>query len=257
MSDTPLIPINALEGLMKKAFVENAMSAGLFWDALVKSNLYIPLSKEAMENVISDPEIDKLSEFPMVLGQNADGENVIWVFTSPKTMAEYTETNLRYLQMPAQTVFANLRDSEYEVYLIGPEGLTLNLDPKLIDQLADGKVPEPTEESLKHIPKDAKVYVGAVTEDSAALEEKFIQLFKTDENVIEGAFVQISDDAGPRLLLGLKLENESRPELQLVAEKIARAAEGVLAKGKTMDITLINGSLKEAFAKWGKSFYKK
>jgi hypothetical protein len=31
----------------------------------------------------------------------------------------------------------------------------------------------------------------------------------------------------------------------------------VLAKGNTMDITLMSGSLKEGFTKWGKYFYKK
>jgi hypothetical protein len=42
-----------------------------------------------------------------------------------------------------------------------------------------------------------------------------------------------------------------------VAEVVAKAAEGILDKGSTMDITLMNGSLKDAFAKWGKPFFKR
>jgi hypothetical protein len=43
----------------------------------------------------------------------------------------------------------------------------------------------------------------------------------------------------------------------LIKGMIARASEGVLDKGKTLDITLISGSLKDAFEKFGKPFFKR
>ncbi len=172
-------------------------------------------------------------------------------------MADYTERDLAYLELPVTTVLSNVRDSDYEVVLIGPERLTLSLDPQLIDSLADGKVPEPAEQEMKFISKKSQVQVGAPVDDTKALEERFAQLFDDEPTVVEAVFIQISDEGGARLLLGLHLTDESKPNFRRVAGLIAKASEGVLEKGKTMDITLIGGSLKDAFDKFGKPFFKR
>jgi len=42
------IPPEALEGLMKKAFMDESLSPEHFWDALLNAHIYIPLAKGDM-----------------------------------------------------------------------------------------------------------------------------------------------------------------------------------------------------------------
>lgn len=242
-----LIPPKAVEGLMTKAFVDETVAAGLFWDALLKCNLYVPVSERAV-----GAEED---EIPMLLGVGGGGELVVWLFTSPEVMASYTERQLTFRDVPARTLFASVSDSEHEVVLIGPDGLTLSLHPDLIATLADGKVPEAPEEEMKMVSKQAAINVGAPSLNSETLEARFRELFEKLPQVAQASFIQVADDAGPRLLLGLRLDDQTEDRLREVAALVAKAAEGVLEKGKTMDITLIDRSLKGAFEKWGKVFY--
>ncbi len=251
----PLIPKEALEGLMKKSFVDQEVPTGLFWDALLKANLYTPLVKGTQSRTAS--EDDEMDEYPLLLGVDSAGENVIWLFTSPDVLVAYVEQDLPFLELAAQNMFSKLLDVEYDVVLIGPKGLTLGLHPELIKTLSEGKVPETGDQKVKYVPKDAEVFIGAPKDETAALEAKFIEQFKELPDVREASFVQIADEAGSRLLLGLRLENETRDILKVVAKKLAEAAEGILAKGNTMDITLMSGSLHEGFKKWGKVFYKR
>jgi hypothetical protein len=251
-----LIPPEALEGLMKKTFIDQVTSAGLFWDALLKANLYAPLVK-GTEPAHWESENEDLGDYPLLLGSDADGKNVVWLFTSPGSMKAYIEDDLPGLELPARQLFGKVGDIEYDVVLIGPDGLTLGLHPELIRSLAEGKVPEGGDQKIRFVPKDSQVTVGAPVEDTATLEKAFSALFKTIPDVLEACFIQVSDDIGTRLLLGLKMVGENRDKLRQMAEKITKSAEGVLDRGKTMDITLISGSLKEAFAKYGKPFYKK
>ncbi len=244
----PKIPFEALEGLMRKAFIEQSVNPGLFWDALLNSHLTVPLAKDADEN-------DK--QIPILLGQDSKGGHVVWLFTSVDAMVEYVEQDLKYMTMPAPKILDRLRESTHEIVLIGPDGITLNLHPELVASLADGRVPEQPVEEVRNIPKDTSVYVGKPEDDVVALESRFIELFNDLPTVTEACFIQIADDAGSRLLLGLKLLDESRENFKSVASQVAKAAEGVLEKGKTMDITLINRSLKDAFEKWGEPFYRK
>ncbi len=252
-----LIPSDALEGLMKKVFIEMAVDPGLFWDAILRAHLYIPISasKEQMKEPGFDPE--QLAEIPVVLGRDAKGMDVLWLFTSPRIIQEYTEPDLPFLEFPAVKLFGSVKNLKYAVVLIGPDQITLELDPALVRTLSDGRAPEPGEENIRYIPKDTSVTVSSPPEDRVPLEKKFTEVFGDHPEVLEASFVQVSDDTGSRLLLGLKLVDESKEEFRRVAHLIAKAAEGTLDKGKTMDITLINGTLKDAFEKFGVSFYKK
>ena len=245
----PLIPSKAVEGLMTKAFVEQTVASGLFWDALLKCHLFVPVSDRPDQAGNED-------EIPVLLGVGSGGELVIWLFTSPEAMLAYTERQLPFREVSARTLLASVADSEHDVVLIGPDGLTLSLHPELIATLADGKVPEPADEHVKSVPKEAQVFVGPPAMETEALAERFRQLFADMPQVLEATFLQVSDDAGPRLLLGLRLKEPDENALREVAGVVARAAEGVLEKGKTMDITLIDRSLKGAFEKWGKPFYR-
>lgn len=245
----PLIPSRAVEGLMTKAFLEGTMAAGLFWDALLKCALYVPVQVDA-------PGAEE-DEIPMLLGVGTNGELVVWLFTSPEAMASYTERELTFKSVPARSLFASVADSEHEVVLIGPDGLTLSLHPDLIATLADGKVPETPEEEVRYIPKKADVAVGEPSAESLPLEACFREAFAGMPEILEAAFIQVADDAGSRLLLGLRLVDQTEDGLRDVAGVVAKAAEGVLDKGKTMDITLIDRSLKGAFEKWGKFFYRR
>jgi hypothetical protein len=251
----PIIPIEALEGLMRKAFLDNAVAPGLFWDALLKCNLYVPLSKKVNKEELEGGSKTQMDEIPLLLGVDSQGKHVLWLFTSPHVMVEYIEQDLPYLGMLTPNLLSNLKDSEHELVLIGPDGLTLGLNKGLVASLAEGKVPDPPKEEVRHIAKDTEVYVGKPPEKPVALEERLTLLFKDLTEVTEACFIQIADDTGSRLLLGVKLTEESRQSLQKVAEAVAAAAQGILEKGKTMDITLMNGSLKAAFAKWGTSFF--
>lgn len=246
----PLIPSKAVEGLMLKAFIEQTVASGLFWDALLKCHLFVPIS-----DVPNDAATD--DEIPVLLGVGSGGELVVWLFTSPETMEAYTERKLAYREVPAQSLLASVSDSEHDVVLIGPDGLTLSLHPDLISTLAEGKVPEPADEQLKTVAKQAQIHVGPPSVETKPLEEKFRGIFESMPQVLEATFLQVADDAGPRLLLGLRLKNGDENALREVASVVARAAEGVLEKGKTMDITLIDRSLKAAFEKWGKPFFKR
>jgi len=246
----PVIPAKAVEGLMLKAFIEQTVASGLFWDALLKCHLFVPISDRPSESE-SDEEI------PVLLGVGSGGELVVWLFTSPEVMEAYTERKLAYREVPAQSLLASVSDSEHDVVLIGPDGLTLSLHPDLIATLAEGKVPEPTDEQIKTIPKQAQIHVGPPSVETKPLEERFKTIFEGMPQVLEATFLQVADDAGPRLLLGLRLKNGDEDGLREVASVVARAAEGILEKGKTMDITLIDRSLKAAFEKWGKPFYKR
>ncbi len=247
--ENPLIPAEALEGLMKKAFQEQTVNPGLFWDAFVNAHLVVPLA----EKIVSDDD----RQIPMLLGVDPDGKNVVWLFTSSQTMVEYIEKDLKYLTMPAKDLLKRLTGSKHEIVLIGPDGITLNLHPDLVASLAEGKVPDQPAEEIRHIPKDTAVHVGKPTDDSSKLETRFLEMFRSHPEVLEATFIQIADDAGSRLLLGLRLVDESRESFRKTAELIAKAAEGVLEKGKTMDITLLSRSMKDAFEKFGTPFYKK
>jgi hypothetical protein len=257
MSGQNLIPSEALEGLMRKAFIDGDVEAGLFWDAFIKSNVYVPLSQPTGEMKTGRQKADGLEEFPVLLGVDSKGTHVLWLFTSPAVMLDYTERDLPYLELSATTVLNNVRDSEHEVVLIGPERLTLSLHPDLISSLADGNVPEPVDKKMKTVPKEAEVQVGPVQESTLALEERFKELFDSESSVLEATFIEVADDSGPRLLLGMRLSDESKANFRHIAALIAKASEGVLGKGKTMDITLINGSLKGAFEKYGKPFFQR
>lgn len=252
------IPSQALEGLMKKVFVEGGVAPGLFWDAALKAILSVPLAdrKEGDEGGQA-AEGGDLADMPIQLGQDAKGRNVLWIFTSKDTMKSYTGRTFESIDLPGQELFDRIQDTQFEVVLIGPGNLTLNLDMRLVQSLAKGVVPQAPEEDVRKVPRDAKVKVGRVNEDTTALEERFVSIFEDLPEVEEASFMQIEDDTGPRMLLGLKLEEESRAHLQRIAGHIAKAAEGVLAPGKTMDVTLISGSLREAFQKYGNTFYKK
>lgn len=245
----PLIPFEALEGLMRKAFQEQTVNPGLFWDAFLNSHLVVPLSGKA--------PVEDDGKIPMLLGQDSEGKNVVWVFTSSHAMVEYIERDLRYLTMPAKELMKRLEGNAHDVVLIGPDGITLNLHPDLIASLAEGKVPEQPAEEVRNIPKNTTVSVGEAGEDAHPLETRFRALFLRHPEVLEATFIQIADDSGARLLLGLRLENESREELKRIAGLVAQAAEGILEKGKTMDITLLDRSMKDAFEKWGTPFYRK
>jgi hypothetical protein len=253
---TDLIPPSALEGLMKKTFVEQGTSAGLFWDALLKANLYAPLVK-GTEPAHWESDTEDLDDYPLLLGSDSEGKNIVWLFTSPSALKAYIEDDLPSLELPARQLFGKVSDIDYDIVLIGPEGITLGLHPELIQNLAEGKVPEGGDQKIRFVPKDTKVSVTVPTEDTTVLEGAFTTLFRSLPQVLEACFVEITDDLGTRLLLGLRLEAETRDALRKMAESITRAAEGVLDKGKTMDITLMNGTLKPAFDKYGKVFYKK
>lgn len=244
----PLIPAAALEGLMKKAFQEQAVNPGLFWDALLNAHLVVPLAAEREE---------KEGQIPILLGVDSEGNHVVWLFTSSQAMVEYIERDQRFLVMPSRDLFNQLQNNEHEIVLIGPDGLTLNMHPDLIASLAEGRVPEQPQEEIRNIPKDTSVMVGSPSEDTSALESKFKELFANVPDVLEACFIQIADDSGSRLLLGVRLTDESKDRFKQVAGLVAKAAEGVLEPGKTMDITLLDRSMKGAFEKWGKSFFKR
>ncbi len=244
----PLIPSAALEGLMKKAFQEQAVSPGLFWDALLNSNLVAPLSPSTE---------DRENQVPILLGVDSQGKHVIWLFTSPQAMVEYVEQDLKFLTMASRDLFKKLAGSTHEIVLIGPEGITLNLHPEFVASLAEGRVPEIPTEEIRHIPKDTAVQVGKPTDDPSKLESRFKELFTKLPEVLEATFIQIADDSGSRLLLGVRLQDESRERFKHIAGLVAHAAEGVLEKGKTMDITLLDRSMKGAFEKFGVAFFKR
>ncbi len=253
MSEHPRIPSQALEGLMRKAFREQTIHPGLFWDALLGANLIAPLAAKSKETEIA-PDSKSL---PLLLGDGPDGEHVVWLFTSPEAMLEYTEQQLRYVTMESRELLRTVLQSQKNIVLIGPEGLTLKLSRQLLESLAAGKVPTQPVEEERTIPKEAMIYVGPRSDDATVLEARFRNLFSNHPEVLEADFVQIRDDGGSRLLLGLKLEDESREAFQAIAGFVAKAAEGALPPGKTMDITLTSGSLKEAFVRFGKPFYVK
>ena len=245
----PLIPPEALEGLMLKAFQEEAVNPGLFWDAFLNAHLVVPLAG------VKPPEDD--SQIPLLLGVDPEGKSVVWIFTSSQAMVEYIEKDLRFLTMPSKDLLKRLEGNKHDIVLIGPDGLTLHLHPELVTSLAEGRVPEQPAEEIRHIPKDTQVAVGKPVDDPSKLESRFRELFLSHPEVLEGCFIQISDDNGSRLLLGIRLADESNEEFKRIAGLIAKAAEGTLEKGKTMDITLIGRSMKGAFEKWGTPFYKK
>src|SRR5262245_10457226 len=94
-----LIPPEALEGLMTKSFVENKIEPGLFWDALLKANLYLPVSAK---DASAGKEVDELSdEIPILLGTDAEGTEVLWLFTSPQIMRDYIEEDLPHREIAA------------------------------------------------------------------------------------------------------------------------------------------------------------
>lgn len=252
---------------MRKVFLDNAIEAGLFWDALLKANLYVPLAEDKPKEKLEEIPLETPDGYPMLLGVDADGNNIVWLFTSPTVMKEYLQHEYPHLEIGATEILAHFEESKNDVVLIGPEQLTLKLHPKLVASLAEGKVPEGVENT--NIAKEAKVFVGPATEEAVALESKFKELFNSLPEVLEAVFIQVADDAimpaegeapptepaNARLLLGLRLQTESREAFQRIAQLIAKSSEGVLDKGRTMDITLIDGSLKEAFKKWGKPFF--
>lgn len=242
---------------MKKVFLESSLDPGLFWDGLLNAHLYVPLADHARGFKKTHKEIESFDSVPVLLGVDSKGENILWIFTSPEVMVDYTEKNLTYIEVPAQKMMSLVKDASHEVILIGPERITLNLDPRLMNSLSLGKVPEPPKEEIKYIPKESGLQVRSPIIETGPLEEKFKILFENVPEVLEATFVQIADASGERLLLGIKLENESKESFRLVAQLIARAAEGVLEKGKTIDITLIRGSLEKAFEKYGEAFYEK
>ncbi len=250
-----LIPSEALEGLMKKVFVDTSLDIGLFWDAILRAHLYIPVSSAPESQGEPDFDPEKLPEIPVVLGRDSKGSDVLWLFTSPRVIVEYTEKDLPYLEFSAVKIFSSIKTLKYPIVLIGPNQVTLELDDALVRTLAEGKSPEPGEENIRYIPKDTQVMVGPATDEKAALEKKFFEFFQKLPEVLEAAFIQVSDDTGSRLLLGVKLSVESKEEFRRVAHLIATAAEGLLEKGKTMDITLMSGTLKDAFEKFGSYFY--
>jgi hypothetical protein len=248
-----LIPPEALEGLMRKAFVDRAVEPGLFWDALLNSHLYVPVKAASPDE---DPAMER-DEIPMLLGLDADGKQVVWLFTSPEAMGDYTEEELAFEEIESTKILKSIRSSKHQIVLIGPDGLTLALHNELIRSLSDGKVPEIPAEDLRLMPKDTEVFVGKPEQDVSALEARLKILFEEIKNVVEACFIQVSYGGGPRLLLGLRLKEETREALRKVAEQVAKASEGVLEKGAEMDITFIDLSLKSAFDKWGKPFFKK
>ncbi len=250
----PLIPPEALEGLMVKAFLEQNVAPGLFWDALLKSDLYVPLASPSSHPPSRTESIDEIA---VLLGEDSRGKQVVWLFTSASTLLDYVGKEILYRNFSAPAIFDGIKDSTHEIVLIGPDGLTLNLHRKLVASLAKGEVPERAGEELRSVPKEAEIQVGPPADDREALTGKFKALFESLPEVVEAAFIQIADEVGSRLLLGLRLTEESRAHLKAAAEKVAKAAEGILDKGKSMDITLIEGSLKEAFAKWGETFFKR
>ena len=246
-----MITYQALEALMVKAFVEQSVAPGLFWDALLRAKLYLPLPSPNQE-----PDPDK-NEIAFLLGVDEEEKRVIWAFTSSVALVDYLEEEFPCQEIEALTFLKSVRNSQYEVVLIGPKALTLRLHPDLMASLSQGEVPELTEEYIYTVPKDTQVMGGPPKEEPFALQQKFSELFKETPEVLEASFIQISDSFGSRLLLGLRLQSESREQLKTIASLIAKSAEGILDKGEIMDITLINGSLKEAFKKWGKPFFKR
>jgi len=248
MSDSK-IPIEALEGLMRKVFVERSIPPDLFWDAALKADLYVPLSQR------SEQEEDKSIQ----LGVDSKGQNILWVFTSPNVLHEYTERYFTCYGLVGQEMFKKIKDIPHPVILIGPEGITLSLDAKLIQSLADGKVPVLKEKDAEPLTQTLRLKVTrAAEEELKPLEDRFVPLFQALTEVLAASFIKVEDEnSGARLLLGLRLETNNRDSLKRIATEVAKAAEGVLDQGKTMDITLIDGSLKDAFEKWGKTFYKK
>jgi len=253
VSAAPKIPSNALEGLMRKAFREQTVSPGLFWDALLNSNLVAPLAPlKKDESEQPDP-----ARLPLLLGEGDSGERVVWLFTSSESMIDYTEQELRYVSMASRDLLKIVLQSKNNIVLIGPDGLTLKLHRELVAALSEGRVPTEPVEELKTVPKESMIYIGPRSDDASVLEARFRNLFASHPEVLEAGFVQIRDDAGSRLLLGLKLEDESRAAFQAIAALVAKAAEGALPPSKTMDITLTSGSLREAFKKFGHPFYKK
>jgi hypothetical protein len=171
-------------------------------------------------------------------------------------MIDYTEQDLRYITMASGDLLKIVLQSKNNIVLIGPESLTLKLHRDLVSELSEGRVPTEPVEQVKTVPKESMIYVGPRSDDASVLEARFRNLFAAHPEVLEAGFVQIRDDSGSRLLLGLKLEDESRAAFQAIAALVAKAAEGALPPSKTMDITLTSGSLKEAFEKFGHPFYK-
>ncbi len=251
LSEPARIPAVALEGLMRKAFREQAVSPGLFWDALLNASLVAPLAP-AKKGEVETPDPASL---PLLLGEGESGERVVWLFTSSEALVEYTEQSLRTISMASRDLLKLVLQSKHNIVLIGPDGLTLKLDRALVSSLSEGRVPAEPAEEVRAVPKESMIYVGPRSDDASVLEARFRNLFATHPEVLEADFVQIRDDAGSRLLLGLKLEDESRAAFQAIAALVAKAAEGALPPNQTMDITLTSGSLKDAFKKFGHPFY--
>src|SRR5690242_10359769 len=89
----PLIPSEAVEGLMRKAFLDRTMAPGLFWDALLKADLVIPTSDDQEQAPVDVPK-DELDEVPMRLGVDSQGRYVVWLFTSLAALTDYTDREL-------------------------------------------------------------------------------------------------------------------------------------------------------------------
>jgi hypothetical protein len=192
---TSQIPHEALEGLMRKAFIEGEAEPGLFWDAFLKANLCVPISTGGESGFKPGPQkAEGLEEFPVLLGVDSSGNHVLWLFTSPHVMADYTERDLAYLELPAATVMANVRDSDYEIVLIGPARLTLSLHPDLVNSLADGKVPEPAEQDMKLVSKSAKVEVSELKEGGDKLAARFSDVFENEPLILRLLSVIRSQD---------------------------------------------------------------
>ncbi|OVE77161.1 hypothetical protein BVX98_03375 [bacterium F11] len=250
------IPTDALEGLMRKVFLEKKVEPGLFWDAILKAPLFVPLADSDKQESGSYIEHGE-RQWAVQLGIDSKGRNIFWLFTSPAVMTVYTERKFSHLSLSGQDMFDRIKEITHEIILVGPDDITLSLDLKLVQSLASGKVPQPNEGIIRHMQKDAQVSVGNPSEETEQLEERFIKLFEEHPEVEQASFVQISDETGSRLLLGLRMKEENRDTLRTMASYIAKAAEGILERGKTIDITFISGSLKGAFEKWGKNFYRK
>lgn len=239
---------------MKKVFQEQSVQPGLFWDAVLKADLVLPLTRPFEEDMAQS---NGMEDMPVQLGLDSSGKRILWIFTSVSALEEYTEKSLPCYKCNGKEMFERIKETGLETVLIGPDRITLGLDDKLVDSLAEGTVPQPPAESERVLTKETKLMVSRPSDSTAELEETFSDLFKSMPDVLEAAFLQVSDETGSRLLLGLRLESESRDDLKRVAMRVAKAAEGVMEPGKTMDVTLIGGSLNEAFQKWGKTFYRK
>jgi hypothetical protein len=244
-------PENKLEQLLRLAATEPAHRPE-FCQVLMASPLFV--LGETGDEKEGEKQLTEGSSLSLQHWEKDDGSTVIPIFTSLEAMNDVIETDERYLEIPAQTLFEMTLGEEL---ILNPESEYSKefLPAEIETLLAGGMMQEATERVMDD---EGEVFIGEPGVYPARLVDSLTTLFSKHRELKSaylGMIHEIGQEDKPNLIIGLLGDGD----LEGVIQEAAAVAWDTTEEDEVVDFMVIepgDEGISEYFLNETKPFYE-